>query len=159
MLGWMSAEVSVSECFAIGAGEMRLDALASMTSPSRTPGQVHTFFFPCISGRMVLTRFRLLITSVLSEIGRGRPCSLRNKPQALQRTAPYSSRRHRGVVEVLQFWQVGCEALEAIFILWSLSCCNATALIEQIESINTIAMLIRRAEIQKTLPHAPADKR
>lgn len=77
---------------------------------------VRTFFlFGGISGRIVFTRLRLLITSVLREIGRGRPCSLRNKPQALHRTEPYSSRRHNGVVEVVQFWQVGCEeALEAI---------------------------------------------
>lgn len=56
-----------------------------------------------------LTLFRLLITSVLSDIGRGRLCNLRNKPQALQRTDPNSSRLQRGVVEVLQLWQVGCE--------------------------------------------------
>jgi hypothetical protein len=68
-----------------------------------------------MSVRIVLTRLRLLITSVLREIGRGRPCSFRKRPQALQRTEPNSSRRHSGVVEVLQFWQVGCEdALEAI---------------------------------------------
>jgi hypothetical protein len=67
-----------------------------------------TFFLFAKSGRMVLTLLRLLITSVLREIGRARPCNLRNKPQALQRTAPYSSRRHNGVVEVLQLWQVGC---------------------------------------------------
>ncbi len=59
---------------------------------------------------MVFTRFRLLITSVLSEMGRGRPWSLRKRPQALQRTAPVSSRRHSGVVCVVQFWQVGCVA-------------------------------------------------
>lgn len=69
---------------------------------------MHTFFFGARSGRIVLTRLRLLITSVLREIGRGRPCNLRNKPQALQRTEPNSSRRHNGVVEVAQFWQVGC---------------------------------------------------
>ena len=74
-----------------------------------------TFFLGGMSVRIVLTRLRLLITSVLREIGRGRPCSLRNRPQALQSTEPNSSRRHNGVVEVLQFWQVGCEdALEAI---------------------------------------------
>lgn len=61
-----------------------------------------------MSGRIVFTRLRLLITSVLSEMGRGRPCSLRKRPQALQRTWPDSSRRHSGVVEVPQFWQVGC---------------------------------------------------
>lgn len=59
---------------------------------------------------MVFTRFRLLITSVLSDMGRGRPWSLRKRPQALQRTAPVSSRRHSGVVCVVQFWQVGCVA-------------------------------------------------
>ena len=55
----------------------------------------------------VLTRLRLLMTSVLSEMGRGRPCSFRKRPQALQRTAPVSSRRHSGVVLVEQFWQTG----------------------------------------------------
>jgi hypothetical protein len=76
-----------------------------------------TFFLFAKSGRIVLTRLRLLITSVLREIGRGRPCSLRNKPQALQRTEPNSSRRHSGVVEVLQFWQVGCvDPLVAIMV-------------------------------------------
>jgi hypothetical protein len=76
-----------------------------------------TFFLFAKSGRIVLTRLRLLITSVLSEIGRGLPCSLRNKPQALHRTEPNSSRRHNGVVEVLQFWQVGCvDPLVAIMV-------------------------------------------
>ncbi len=69
-----------------------------------------TFFCLARSGLMVFTRFRLLITSVLSEMGRGRPWSLRKRPQALQRTAPVSSRRHSGVVWVVQFWQVGCVA-------------------------------------------------
>lgn len=55
----------------------------------------------------VLTRLRDLITSVLREMGRGRPWSLRKRPQALQRTEPDSSRRQRGVVEVVQFWQTG----------------------------------------------------
>lgn len=64
-----------------------------------------TFLRP---GPPVLTRLRLLMTSVLSEIGRGRPCSFKNKPQALQSTAPDSSRRHSGVVLVVQFWQTGC---------------------------------------------------
>lgn len=65
-----------------------------------------TFFLvPCPA---VLTRFRLLITSVLRLIGRGRPCSLRKRPHALQRTEPSSSRRHNGVVEVVQLWQTGC---------------------------------------------------
>ena len=62
-------------------------------------------FCPCAE---VLTRLRLLITSVLRLIGRAVPCSLRNSPQALQRTEPSSSRRHRGVVEVPQFWHTGC---------------------------------------------------
>lgn len=70
----------------------------------------HTFFL-ARSGRMpvFLTLFRLLITSVLRDIGLGRLWSLRNSPQALQRTEPNSSRLQRGVVEVLQLWQVGCE--------------------------------------------------
>lgn len=68
----------------------------------------HTFFCFARSGRIVFTRLRLLITSVLREMGRGRPWSLRKRPQALQRTAPVSSRLHRGVLSVPQFWQVGC---------------------------------------------------
>lgn len=55
----------------------------------------------------VLTRLRLLITSVFKLIGRGLPWSFRNKPQALQRTEPSSSRRHKGVVDVPQFWHTG----------------------------------------------------
>lgn len=64
-------------------------------------------FFLCPCG-VDLTRFRLLITSVLRLIGRGRPWSLRNRPQALHSTDPISSLRHNGVVEVWQFWQTGC---------------------------------------------------
>jgi hypothetical protein len=63
-----------------------------------------TFLRP---GPPVLTRLRLLMTSVFSEMGRGRPCSLRNRPQALHSTAPDSSRRQSGVVLVVQFWQTG----------------------------------------------------
>lgn len=59
------------------------------------------------AGPPVLMRLRLLITSVLREMGRGRPCSFRKRPQALQRTAPVSSRRQSGVVLVVQFWQTG----------------------------------------------------
>jgi hypothetical protein len=67
-----------------------------------------TFFFaPCAEPEL-LTRLRLLITSVFRLIGRGLPWSLRNRPQALQSTEPISSRRQRGVVEVVQFWHVGC---------------------------------------------------
>lgn len=54
-----------------------------------------------------LTRLRLLITSVFNEMGRGRPWSFRNSPHALQRTDPASSRRQSGVVDVVQFWQIG----------------------------------------------------
>ena len=62
---------------------------------------IRTFFFgPCPE---LLTRFRLLITSVLRLIGRGLPCSFRKSPQALQSTDPISSRRQSGVVEVVQF--------------------------------------------------------
>jgi hypothetical protein len=61
--------------------------------------------------RIVLTRLRLLITSVFREMGLGRPCSLRKRPQALHRTEPNSSRLHSGVVDVLQFWHVGCECV------------------------------------------------
>ena len=60
-------------------------------------------FFGCA----VFTRLRDLITSVLSDMGLGRPWSLRKSPQALQSTEPDSSRRHNGVVEVPQFKQTG----------------------------------------------------
>lgn len=40
-------------------------------------------------------------------MGRGRPCSFRKRPQALQRTEPDSSRLQSGVVLVVQFWQTG----------------------------------------------------
>lgn len=66
---------------------------------------------PCASVRLccaALPRFRLLMVFVLRDMGLERPCSFRNSPQALHRTVPLSSRRHKGVVEVLQFWQTGC---------------------------------------------------
>ena len=40
------------------------------------------------NGRGVLIRLRLLMTSVLSEMGRARSWSLRNRPQALHSTEP-----------------------------------------------------------------------
>jgi len=70
-------------------------------------------------GPPVLTRFRLLMTSVFRLMGRGRPCSFKKRPQALQRTAPDSSRRQRGVVEVAQFWQDGCRLSAG-----ALQCCQ-----------------------------------
>ena len=77
-----------------------------------------TFFFWPWPWPEVLTRLRLLITSVFRLIGRARPCSFRKRPQALQRTEPISSRRQSGVVEVVQFWQVGCEeSVDAIVAL------------------------------------------
>lgn len=66
---------------------------------------LRTFLRPALP---VLTRLRLLMTSVLSEMGRGRPCSFRKSPQALHRTDPASSRLHKGVVLVEQFWHTGC---------------------------------------------------
>ena len=65
-----------------------------------------TFFFGTCPAD--LTRFRLLITSVLRLIGLARPWSFRNRPQALHRTEPASSLLHNGVVDVWQFWQTGC---------------------------------------------------
>lgn len=61
----------------------------------------YTFFTP--PRPVVLTLFRLLITSVFRLMGRERPCSLRNSPHALHSTDPFSSRRHNGVVDVEQF--------------------------------------------------------
>lgn len=66
---------------------------------------VLTFFF--CGGPEVFTRLRLFITSVLRLMGRGVPCNLRKSPHALHNTEPLSSRRQRGVVEVVQFWQTG----------------------------------------------------
>lgn len=60
-------------------------------------------------GPPVFTLLRLLMTSVLRLMGRGRPCSFRKRPQALQRTEPDSSRLQSGVVLVVQFWQTGGE--------------------------------------------------
>jgi len=76
-------------------------------------GDGRTFLGPVVepTGRP-RTRLRDLMTSVLREMGRGRPCSLRKRPQALQRTEPFSSRRQRGVVEVEQFWQTGWEEVD-----------------------------------------------
>ena len=69
-----------------------------------------TFFLTPCAAPELLTRLRLLITSVFRLIGLGRPCSFRNRPQALHSTEPTSSRLHRGVVEVPQFPQIGgCE--------------------------------------------------
>lgn len=79
-----------------------------------------TFFFgPCPE---LLTRFRLLITSVLRLIGRDLPCSFRNSPQALQSTEPISSRRHRGVVEVVQFWHTGCNRPRSLSVNVAMVC-------------------------------------
>ena len=52
-----------------------------------------------LTGRsdFVLTRFRLVITSVFNEMGRERPRNFKKSPQALQSTEPISSRLHSGV--------------------------------------------------------------
>lgn len=58
---------------------------------------------PLASARCApLARFLFLITSVLSDSGRTTPCSLRNRPHALHSGWPSGSRRHRGVLVVLQ---------------------------------------------------------
>jgi hypothetical protein len=56
---------------------------------------------------LALTRFRDLMISVLRLMGRGRPWSLRKRPQALQRTAPFSSLLQSGVYVVPQLPQTG----------------------------------------------------
>jgi hypothetical protein len=98
----------------------------------------HTFFFCPCPGPDVLTRLRLLITSVFKEIGRGRPCSLRNKPQALQRTEPISSLLHNGVVDVVQFWQVGCERSRSLAVIVAMvlidDCDRSVAAIRDLKS-------------------------
>lgn len=80
----------------LGCGEA-IFKLVIVSRCRKTMCKSQTFFF---GGWLALTRFLLLMTSVLREIGRGLPCNLRNKPQALQSTEPCSSRRHSGVVEV-----------------------------------------------------------
>lgn len=62
-----------------------------------------------INGTVVVApdpRLRFLMTSVLRERGRTTPCSLRKRPQALQRGWPSGLRRHSGVVCVKQFVHV-----------------------------------------------------
>ena len=54
-------------------------------------------------------RFRDLMVSVFNEMGRGRPCNLRNNPQALHKTWPVSSLLQSGVVWVLQFRHTGVD--------------------------------------------------
>jgi hypothetical protein len=51
-------------------------------------------------------RFRFLMTSVFKLSGRTTPCSLRKRPQALQRGWPSGLRRQSGVVWVKQFVHV-----------------------------------------------------
>lgn len=63
-----------------------------------------TLFRPA---EFTFTRFRDFITSVLRLIGLALPCSLRKRPHALHRTAPFSSLRQRGVYVVVQFPQTG----------------------------------------------------
>lgn len=58
---------------------------------------------------LCLTLFLDLMTSLFKEIGLGRPCSFKNKPQALHKTWPVSSLLHNGVVWVLQFLHVGVD--------------------------------------------------
>ena len=77
----------------------------------------HTFLRP--PGPPVLTRLRLLMTSVFREMGRGRPCSFKKRPQALHSTEPDSSRRQSGVVLVVQFWQTGCSAVSSELARWT----------------------------------------
>lgn len=84
--------------------EWRLDAVRG--GAPRISALNPTFFFGTCPAD--LTRFRLLITSVLRLMGLARPWSFRNRPQALHRTEPASSLLHKGVVDVWQFWQTGC---------------------------------------------------
>ena len=77
------------------------DKAPQVTLATSVGNEVHTFLRPPCAP--VFTRLRLLITSVLREMGRGRLCSFRNRPQALHRTEPDSSRRQSGVVLVWQF--------------------------------------------------------
>lgn len=102
---WWSARLRPRCCKAIAVEE-------GLISTDQQAPRIHpvclklTFFFgPCPE---LLIRLRLLITSVLRLIGRGLPWSFRKSPQALQSTEPISSRRQRGVVEVVQFWHTGC---------------------------------------------------
>ena len=116
-LRWPGGGVPVSErgvwCeVPAGRPSKKLDCNACQLAGGRGDRVRDRTFFFC-GWPEFLTRFRLLITSVLSDIGRGRPCSFRKSPQALQSTEPASSRRHSGVVEVVQFWQTGWAELLA----------------------------------------------
>lgn len=58
-------------------------------------------------------RLRFLMTLVFSESGRITPCNFKNKPHALHSGLPWGSRRHNGVLVVLQFLHVGGAAADA----------------------------------------------
>lgn len=64
-----------------------------------------------------LILFLDFIVSVFKEMGLGRPCNLRKRPQALHNTSPVSSRRHKGVVCVLQFLHTGLEILVLLVVV------------------------------------------
>lgn len=61
-------------------------------------------------------RCLFLMMSVFSDMGLVTPCSLRNRPQALQRGRPLGSFLHSGVVEVVQLEHLmsGLEEEEAV---------------------------------------------
>lgn len=68
--------------------------LTPLTGPGLAPGPARSFEVD-----LPFDLLRDLITSVLSEIGRGRPFILKNRAQALQRMWVEScDRRQRGVV-------------------------------------------------------------
>jgi len=66
----------------------------------------------------------------------------------LQRTEPDSSRRQRGVVEVVQFWQTGCSSLSLAFaFLYCFTEARWAMVIDRVRGDidNTIDMAITRA--------------
>lgn len=64
-----------------------------------------------------LIRFLDLMVSVFKLMGRGRPWSFKNNPQALHNTWPVSSRLHKGVVCVLQFLHTGLVILVLVVVV------------------------------------------
>lgn len=57
------------------------------------------------------------MVSVFKLMGRGRPWSFKNKPQALHKTWPVSSRLQSGVVCVLQFLHTGLAILVLVVVV------------------------------------------
>lgn len=114
-----------------GGGEGALFFLADFGSlfPSFASFSLSSGVFgPSLAKLGCLIRFLSLMVSVFKLMGRGRPCNFKNKPQALQRTWPVSSRRQSGVVCVLQLRHTGDEMLLFVVVVPLLICVVVLAL-------------------------------